>query len=292
MKRTVIVVVLLTSLFISGLSSAMSLKDVYVGWFKPSDLNTWTAPWMLPVLYNESTNTTTFSAYYRNEAGPYTLNIVGAYAFHKFIGGDYMHASVNASYTTFTFNRYTVGIAVPNAGFDVRYVNVMDGKLHYYSEISMDVEFIYNGDFFGMFGPLQNGKNSKIFSYIKLFNLVRYIKPAYPPNSPWRTIFSMEYLIRTVWVLPQFALIYDDYNGMDAISYQPQSYKAVEILFKPFYDFTVRGGVSFENTASSAIPSVNIGAKFDFDKFNFDLNYQKVLSEPKMSFAISVGMNF
>lgn len=297
MKKIIMIILILVTLLTVAFSSAISLKDIYIGWFEPSDLNTWTAPWMLPVLYNEATNTTAFSAYYRNESGPYTLNVLGAYVFHKFIGGDYMRATVNASYTTFRLNRYTVGIAVPNAGFDIRYVNAMDGNLHYYDEIGMDIEFIYNWNLFWPFNmfshQMNNNKSeSRIFSYVKLFNFVRYIKPAYPSDSQWKTIFSMDYLFRTVWVLPQFALIYDKYNGIDEISYQPESYNAIEMLFKPTDNMILRGGVNFEESGSSAVPSVNVGARFTFKKFNINADYQRVLAEPTGTFAISAGTSF
>ena len=298
MKRIITTLAILIAIFTFAFSSPISLKDIYVSWFEPSGLNTWTAPWMLPVLYKEATNTVVVNGYYRNESGgSNALNVLGIYAFDRFMGGDYMSATVNASYTTFKLNRYTIGLAVPNAGFDIRYINAMDGNLQYYNEVGMDVEFIYNWNSFwpwSMFLPKtgNGGPGSKIFSYIKIFNFVRYMKPAYPVNSSWQSIFSTDYLFRTVWVLPQFALIYDNYNGIDEISYQSENYTTLELLIKAMNNVILRGGVNFENSGQTAIPSVNFGANITFKNFNINADYQRVLAERIGTFAVSGGMNF
>lgn len=296
MKNVITIIVMGVSLFSITFASTISLKDIYTGWFEPSDINTWTSPWMLPVLYDEATSTTVFNAYYRNESTPYALNAFGTYVFSKFLGGDYMRATIDASYTTFTINRYTVGVAVPNAGFDIRYINAMDGNQSYYDEIGMDIEFMYNWNMFwpwNMFLSQTNDKSgSKIFSYVKLFNIVRYVKPAYPVNSQWKSIFAMDYLIRTVWMLPEFVLIYDAYNGIDEISYQSENYNSLEILLKPMNNVILRGGVNFESVGSSVNPSVNFGTNFTFGKININAGYQQVIAEPTGTFAVSVGMNF
>ena len=287
MKKVILIVLILGVLFTFGFSFQISLKDIYTGWFEPSNINTWTTPWMLPVLYEEATNTAVVNAYYRNESGKNTLNIMGLYGFDRFMGGDYMRATVKASYTTFTFNRYTIGIALPNTGFDIRYVNALDGNSQYYNEIGMDVEFIYKNSHIKI-----GNAESTIFSYCKLFNFVRYIKPSWPKDSSWQSIWSFDYLMRTVWILPQFAFIYDKYSGIDEITYQPQSSNALELLVKPFHNVILRGGVNFENVGSKAIPSVNIGANVVFGKYNIDADYQQVLAESEGTFAISAGMNF
>ncbi len=235
MKKFIPILAILMAISVFAFSSTISLKDIYLNWFEPSDLNTWTTSWMLPVLYKEATNTTVINGYYRNESGPDALNIFGVYAFDKFIGGDYMRASVNASYTTFTFKRYTIGLAVPDTGFDIRYINAMDGNLQYYNEIGLDIEYI-------LFDSTEGKSRFKGFSYVKVFNLVRYMKLSYPENSSWKPIFSMNYLFRTVWMLPQFALIYDDYSGIDEISSQPESYNSLELLIKVMSNVILKGG--------------------------------------------------
>ncbi len=298
MKKIIPTLVILIVTFTFAFSSPISLKDIYVSWFEPSDLNTWTSPWMLPVLYEEATNTAVVNGYYRNESGgTNSLNLFGVYAFDRFIGGDYMSATVKATYTTFKINRYTIGLAVPNAGFDIRYINAMDGNLQYYDEVGMDVEFIYNWNNFWpwfVFSPKNDNSisGSKIFSYIKIFNFVRFIKPAYPLNSPWQSVYGLDYLIRTVWTLPQFTLIYDNYNGIDEISYQLESYNALELLIKAMDNVILRGGINFENLGQTSTPSVNLGANITFKNFNINVDYQRVLAESIGTFAVSGGMSF
>lgn len=297
MKKIILILAILIMIFTFVFSSPINLKDIYVSWFAPSDLNTWTAPWMLPILYKEATNTIMFNGYYRNESGPNALNVVGIYAFDRFIGGDYMRATVNASYTTFKLNRYTVGLAVPNAGFDIRYINAIDGNLQYYNEVGMDLEFIYNWNSFWLWNVFSSKTTNKeagsrIFSYVKFFNFVRYIKPAYPANSSWQSISSFDRLFRTVWILPQFALIYDYYSGIDEISYQNESYNALELLFKVTNNVILRGGINFENLGQTAVPSANFGANATFKNFNINADYQQVLAESLGTLAVSAGMNF
>ncbi len=287
MRKIVLIALIFGMIFTLAFSFQISLKDIYMEWFEPSNINMWTTQWMLPVLYKEASNTTVVNAYYRNESENNTLNIIGIYGFDKFIGGDYMKATVKASYTTFTFNRYTIGIALPNTGFDIRYVNVLDSNSQYYNEIGMDFEFIYRNSHIKI-----GNAESTIFSYCKFFNFVRYLKPSWPEDSPWQSIWSFDYLMRTVWMLPQFAFVYDSYSGTDEITYQDQSSNVIELLVKPFYNIVLRGGVDFENTGSKAIPSVNIGARIVFGKYNIDTDYQRALAENKGTFAISAGMNF
>ncbi|MCL4407559.1 MAG: hypothetical protein M1542_05165 [Thermotogae bacterium] len=290
MKKIILSAAVFTILATVTFASPISIKDLYLGWFEPSDLNAWTTPWMLPILYKEAANTTVLNVYYRNENND--LNVIGAYGFYHFIGGDYMRATINASYTTFTMNRYTVGIAVPNAGFDIRYTNVDDGSQSYYSEIGFDVEFIYNWAFWPFSLWYTNTPESNIFSYVKIFNFVRYVKPAYPLNSNWESIYALDYLFRTVWILPQFALIYDQYTGMDEISYNYETYNALEMLVKINDNLILRGGVNFQNVSSAAMPSVNIGTNLNFNNFTINADYQQILAEPTGTFAVSAGMNF
>lgn len=287
MKKSILIILIFSTLFTFSFAFQISLQDIYMEWFEPSNINIWTTQWMLPVLYKEASNAAVVNTYYRNESGKNTLNVMGIYGFDKFIGGDYMRATVKASYTTFTFNRYTVGIALPNTGFDIRYVNAMDGDSQYFNEIGMDIEFIYKNSHIKI-----GNTESTIFSYCKLFNFVRYIKSSWPKNSSWQSIWSFDYLMRTVWMLPQFAFVYDSYSGTDEISNQVQSSNAIELLVKPLYNLILRGGVDFENTGSEAIPSINIGAKIVFGKYNVDADYQRALVENKGTFAISAGMNF
>ncbi len=285
---------LIAAIFVSMVVAfPITLKDVCTSWLQPSGINTWTSSWMLPLMYESATNTKIANAYYRHESLPSNLDVVGAYGFYKFVGVDYMHATLKTSYTTFHVNRYTLGLAIPNAGFDLRYTSVKDKTLSYYNEVNMDIEFLWKWGF-NPFLPLgftaANSKN--VITYVKLFNFVRYIKPSYPSSSKWQSVFSLDYFTRSIWFLQGFALVYDNYNGTDEINTSTASYQALELLVKPWKSVILRGGVTFENQAEKAQPMINVGIKVNFGQFNMNAGYELVLLEPENTFALSCGTTF